>query len=233
MIKLSVNETKWSCLLARTRAVILYISIWIFDFGFVKLPGLSRNETQSTYQVSRIRVFLNPQLFLSVFEFARPSNKYPDSLQYPGLFWEYWQKSMRQGCHIHGKELGSILLRHRIKKYPDLESTRFRIPSVFKNFHSGEQIQKVADFPSKKAPKLQFVGYQTWKSEKLPNDLEGSTWQTEFLKKLLCREQIRSNSLSELAAQERNFTYKHLTRLHSTNNRIYYTKIDFQVFTTK
>ena len=52
-------------------------------------------------------------------------------------------------CHleysIHGKELDSILLRHRIKKYPDLASTRFRIQSVFKNFHSGEQIQKVAD----------------------------------------------------------------------------------------
>ena len=43
MIKLSVNETKWSCLLARTRALILYISIWIFDFGPVKLPGLARN----------------------------------------------------------------------------------------------------------------------------------------------------------------------------------------------
>ena len=27
MIKLSVIETKWSCLLARTRALILYISI--------------------------------------------------------------------------------------------------------------------------------------------------------------------------------------------------------------
>ena len=43
MIKLSVNETKWSSLLARTRALILYISIWIFDFGPEKLPGLSRN----------------------------------------------------------------------------------------------------------------------------------------------------------------------------------------------
>ena len=46
MIKLSVNETKWSSLLARTRALILYISIWIFDFGPVKLPGLSRNRPQ-------------------------------------------------------------------------------------------------------------------------------------------------------------------------------------------
>ena len=27
MIKLSVNETTWNCLLARTRALILYISI--------------------------------------------------------------------------------------------------------------------------------------------------------------------------------------------------------------
>ena len=43
MIKLSVNETKWSSLLARTCTLILYISIWIFDFGPVKLPGLSRN----------------------------------------------------------------------------------------------------------------------------------------------------------------------------------------------
>ena len=43
MIKLSINKTKWSSLLARTRALILYISIWILDFGPEKLPGLSRN----------------------------------------------------------------------------------------------------------------------------------------------------------------------------------------------
>ena len=51
--------------------------------------------------------------------------------------------------NIHGKELGSILWRHWIKKkitiYPDLASTRFRIPSVFKKIQSGEWIQKVAD----------------------------------------------------------------------------------------
>ena len=46
MIKLSVNETKWSSLLARTRALILYISIWKFDFGPEMLPGLSRNGRQ-------------------------------------------------------------------------------------------------------------------------------------------------------------------------------------------
>ena len=39
MIKLSVNEAKWSSLLARTRTLILYISIWIFDFGPEKLKN--------------------------------------------------------------------------------------------------------------------------------------------------------------------------------------------------
>ena len=42
-------------------------------------------------------------------------------------------------------ELGSILLRHQLKIYPDLASSQFRIHSVFKNFHSAEQIKKVAD----------------------------------------------------------------------------------------
>ena len=48
MIKLSVNETKWNSLLARTRSLILYISISIFDFGPVKLPELWRNGPQAS-----------------------------------------------------------------------------------------------------------------------------------------------------------------------------------------
>ena len=47
MIKLSVNETKCSSLLARTRALTLFISISIFDFGPEKLTGLSRNGPQT------------------------------------------------------------------------------------------------------------------------------------------------------------------------------------------
>ena len=47
VIKLSVSETKWSSLLARTRTLILYISISIFDFGPEKLKGLSRNGPQA------------------------------------------------------------------------------------------------------------------------------------------------------------------------------------------
>ena len=71
-MKLSVNEIKWSSLLARNldllqvdilasgaslfwdffeslarnRALILYISFRIFDFGPEKSPGLSRNGPQ-------------------------------------------------------------------------------------------------------------------------------------------------------------------------------------------
>ena len=58
MIKLSVNETKWSCLLARTRALIPYISIWKFDFGPETVPGLSRNGPLDTKQVGRSSVVL-------------------------------------------------------------------------------------------------------------------------------------------------------------------------------
>ena len=60
--------------------------------------------------------------------------------------------------HVHtvyyGRELGSILLCHRMKKYPDLASTRFLTHSVFKNFYSGERIQKVADWYA------EFTGYK-------------------------------------------------------------------------
>ena len=48
MIKLSVSETKWSSFLARTRALILYISIWIFDFGPEKLLDCEQSLKQET-----------------------------------------------------------------------------------------------------------------------------------------------------------------------------------------
>ena len=52
MIKLSVNETKWSSLLARTRALTLYISIWKFNFGPETLPGLSGETDPSSSPAS-------------------------------------------------------------------------------------------------------------------------------------------------------------------------------------
>ena len=63
--------------------------------------------------------------------------------------WRVRERTWERGCYlkysIHGKELGSILLCHWKKKYPDLASTRFQIHSVFKNFHSGVRIKKIAD----------------------------------------------------------------------------------------
>ena len=53
MIKPSVKETKWSSLLARASALILYISISIFDFRPETLPGLSRNGPLAPSRVSR------------------------------------------------------------------------------------------------------------------------------------------------------------------------------------
>ena len=48
---------------------------------------------------------------------------------------------------FHGKELGSILLRHRLKQISGFSV--HTIHSVLKNFHSGERIQKVTDSPDK------------------------------------------------------------------------------------
>ena len=56
MIKPLVSKTKWSSLLARTRTLILYFSIWIFDFGPEMLPGLSRNRPQAKLTTHKPRV---------------------------------------------------------------------------------------------------------------------------------------------------------------------------------
>ena len=53
--------------------------------------------------------------------------------------------SYNQGQHVvvlNNMGLDSMLLGHWIKICPDLASTRFRIHSVFKSFHSGERIKK-------------------------------------------------------------------------------------------
>ena len=128
----------------------IFESAIFFSFHIKKFPRLDVSV------LARIQI-----------EFSRPhvSDTNPDSLYYPGLICEYWQQSMRrkpleicillsleriweQGCHFeysfHGKELSSILLRHWIIT-TDLASIRFRIHSVFKSFHFGEWIKKVAD----------------------------------------------------------------------------------------
>ena len=53
MIKLPVNETKWSILLTRTRALILFISIWIFDFGPKKVIGTFKKRAPGPHYCAR------------------------------------------------------------------------------------------------------------------------------------------------------------------------------------
>ena len=61
------------------------------------------------------------------------------------IFFEQAFFFSRTVLNIHDKELGLILWRQWIKKYPDLASTHFRIHSGLKNFHSGVRTRKVAD----------------------------------------------------------------------------------------
>ena len=95
----------------------VYGYFWIRNFFFL--------ETKiSTPTHSRIQI-----------EYARPH-----------VSWYFWMRNFffaRTVLNTHGKELDSILW--RLKEYPDLASTRFRVHSGFKNFHSGVRIQKVED----------------------------------------------------------------------------------------
>ena len=125
------------------------------------------NLFESVYQTvqlfTRVRIFLNPHLFLSRFKNCQV-HTYPDSnriflsrrIQHASGLTQVPRNIGNRACVVrrtkfascsafHGKELGSILLRHRIKDYPDIASTLFRIHGVLKNFHSGERIQKTAD----------------------------------------------------------------------------------------
>ena len=53
MIKLSVNETKWSILLARSLALILFVSVWIFDFGPKKVIGTFKKLAPGPHYCAR------------------------------------------------------------------------------------------------------------------------------------------------------------------------------------
>ena len=78
---LSVNETKWSSLLARTRALILYISIWMCVFGPEKLPGLWRNGPLGRIKRKQTPI---PQ--------KRQAARRPRRAIFPFLIW--WKKDL-------------------------------------------------------------------------------------------------------------------------------------------
>ena len=117
-----------------------------------------RYDLSYVYDTSTsIRIFFNPQLFLSRFKNFHV-HTYPTRIRIHSGTKNSSGNTGNRACVVkrakfascsafHGEELGLILLRHRMKKYPHLSSTRPRINSVFKKytFHSGERIQKVAD----------------------------------------------------------------------------------------
>ena len=118
-----------------------------------KLSDLNQLNSQFPIKATskRIRIFLNPHLFLSrVKNFCVHTCPYSNRICPPTRIRHHssTQDSSMNICHRKGKELGSILSRHRINKYPDLASTRFRIHSAFQKFHSGKRSQKVADLYS-------------------------------------------------------------------------------------
>ena len=91
---------------------------------------------------------------------------------------------MRRGCHlkysIHDKEVGSILLRHKIKKkkkkkkkYPDLASIRFQVDSSARHFHSGERSQKVADMYAGLIRRIRVDGSRTRKGKVADSKISG------------------------------------------------------------
>ena len=124
---------------------------YLFDpsLRFCHSPVISQVLWQIRPRPNVPRYFSNPQLFLSglknfmstrihiQIEFARPHASTRIQYHSRNQHWEYWKQSMHRGCHlkysIHSEELSSILLRHRVKKYLDLASTRFQNQSVFKN----------------------------------------------------------------------------------------------------
>ena len=97
MIKLSVNETKWSILLARTRALNLFISIWIFDFGPEKLSGLLRNGALNRTVNFRIPV-QKKNHYIYLYEIIHPRSTRPrfnvcaHRVQYGKGLFEYLQR---------------------------------------------------------------------------------------------------------------------------------------------
>ena len=48
-VTLSAKETKWTSLGVRTHSTLLETLILKYDFGLVKLPGLSRNRPQNSH----------------------------------------------------------------------------------------------------------------------------------------------------------------------------------------
>jgi len=72
--------------------------------------------------------------------------------------------------------LDTILLRHRIRKYPDSPSTCYRIRCGFLFFHSGERIQKYPDSLPNWIRRMRVDGSRIRKEKVADSKISGYMW---------------------------------------------------------
>ena len=84
------------------------------------------------------------QIHVSGFKFNLPVHTYPTHIRIISITQDSSGNIGNWAC-VKVAILNTIFTVQLTLAYPDLASTRFRIHSVFNNFHSGERIQKVAD----------------------------------------------------------------------------------------
>ena len=108
--------------------------------------GLLTLRMRETTRANWIAHFFLPLVFphVSTFKSNLPVHTYPTHIRIISITQDSSGNIGNWAC-VKVAILNTIFTVQLTLAYPDLASTRFRIHSVFKNFHSGERIQKVAD----------------------------------------------------------------------------------------
>ena len=112
-----------------------------------KWPVNTKNERNNASSLPNwISHFFLPLVFphLSAFKSNLPVHTYPTYIRIISITQDSTGNIGNWAC-VEVAILNTIFTVQLTLANPDLASTRFRIHSVFKNFHSGEPIQKVAD----------------------------------------------------------------------------------------
>ena len=112
-----------------------------------KWPVNTKNERNNASSLPNwISHFFLPLVFphLSAFKSNLPVHTYPTYIRIISITQDSTGNIGNWAC-VQVAILNAIFTVQMTLAYPDLASTRFRIHSVLKNFHSGERIQKVAD----------------------------------------------------------------------------------------
>ena len=112
-----------------------------------KWPINTKNERNNASSLPNwISHFFLPLVFshVSAFKSNLPVHTYPTHIRIISITQDSTGNIGNWAC-VQVAILNAIFTVQMTLAYPDLASTRFWVHSVFKNFHSGERIQKVAD----------------------------------------------------------------------------------------